>query len=285
MSLDLLIVFLLLCLFPLVLYLLHQVRNTTTLLHEMEARQKQSLRSELGGLFARLDEQETKFSAMRRREADRAFAQLEAYLSLRDRLDLRKGLPYTKDWSASPDFLQLIVEHCLEAKPMTVLECSSGLTTLMLAKCCRINNQGRVYSLENGLEFAEKTRGHIERYELGEYASVIHAPLKRQTIKGVDYQWYALDNIPDKSIDMLVIDGPPGFIQKHSRYPALPLLFDKLADGCVVFMDDAAREDEREIAALWQSAYPEIEHRYVKTERGCSVFVIRKGSTALSRFS
>ncbi|MES9855801.1 MAG: hypothetical protein ABW166_04240 [Sedimenticola sp.] len=40
---------------------------------------------------------------------------------------------------------------------------------------------------------------------------------------------------------MLVIDGPSGFIQKHSRYPALPLLFDKLSNNGMVFLDDAAR--------------------------------------------
>jgi hypothetical protein len=75
---------------------------------------------------------------------------------------------------------------------------------------------------------------------------------------------------------MLVIDGPPGFIQKHSRYPALPLLHEALAERCVLYMDDAAREDEREIVKMWQSEFSGIEHRYVATERGCSVLTINK---------
>ena len=73
---------------------------------------------------------------------------------------------------------------------------------------------------------------------------------------------------------MLVIDGPSGFRQKNSRYPALPLLFDQLAPNCVVFLDDAARHDEREIVKLWQAAYPNVKHDYADTEPGCSVLRI-----------
>jgi hypothetical protein len=184
-------------------------------------------------------------------------------------------MPYTRDWSASPDFLKLIVEHCLEHKPETIVECSSGLTTVMLARCCEMNEMGHVYSLENGAEYAGKTRGHLERYAL-QQAAVIDAPLQRHEVNGVVYDWYATGEVPDKSIEMLVIDGPPGFIQKHSRYPALPLLFDKLADGCVVFMDDAARPDEKEIVQMWLAQFSGLQHEYITTERGCSV--LRKRS-------
>ena len=199
------------------------------------------------------------------------FNQIEAYTYLRDRLDLRKGMPYTTHWSASPDFLKIIVEHCLDYKPETIVECSSGLTTLMLARCCQLNNKGKVFSLENGKEYADKTRNHIKRYELENYSNVLDAPLEKTTIKNTDFSWYTLNNLPENSINMLVIDGPPGFIQKNSRYPALPLLFDKLAEDCVIFMDDAARDDEKEIVELWLAEHPELEHRFVATERGCSI--------------
>ncbi|OOZ41975.1 hypothetical protein BOW53_01995 [Solemya pervernicosa gill symbiont] len=210
------------------------------------------------------------------RERDNLFAQLEAYNSLRDRLDLRKGMPFTKSWSAAPDFLQLIVNHALAEKPQVIFECSSGLTSLMLARCCQLNGAGHLFSLENGEEYAAKSRAEIDRYELTDFADVVYAPLEGTEVNGDLYQWYAQDGIPDAAIDMLVIDGPPGFIQRYSRFPALPLLYDKLADGCVIYMDDAAREDELEIIEMWKRLYPKLEHRYLKTERGCSVVVIRK---------
>jgi hypothetical protein len=75
---------------------------------------------------------------------------------------------------------------------------------------------------------------------------------------------------------MLVIDGPPGFIQHHSRYPALPLLSERLADGCVIFLDDAARADEQAIVRRWLARFPQLEHHYVASERGCSVLRFRR---------
>lgn len=203
-------------------------------------------------------------------------AGLEAYASLRAALKLEDSFPYTEKWSASPDFLQTIVDHCLKTRPATILECGSGLTTLMLARCCQLNGRGHIYSLENGAEFAGKTRSFLAAYGLQEFASVLDAPLETKTINGMDYQWYATAEVPRQDIDMLVIDGPPGFIQRHSRYPAFPLLSDKLSPGCRVFLDDAARSDEREIVELWKSEYPGTKHEYLELERGCSVLTINK---------
>ena len=198
------------------------------------------------------------------------------YEAIRNKLNLPKALPVTPDWSAAPDFLHLILEHCLTTRPATILECSSGLTTLVLARCCQLNQHGHVWSLENGAEYVDKTQAELAEFGLMEYATVCHAPLEKKIINNVEYLWYAQNAIPNKPIDMLVIDGPPGFIQKHSRYPALPILFDKLADNSVVFLDDAAREDEKEIIALWQAQYPNIEHEYIAAERGCSVLRLNK---------
>lgn len=197
--------------------------------------------------------------------------ELEACLALGARLGLNAGLPYTPNWSAAPDFLELIVAHALAAKPATVVECGSGLTTLMLARCCALSGGGHVYSLEHGAEFAARTRAELARYGLEAQATVLDAPLRTCTVGGREFQWYALGGLPEVRIDMLVIDGPPGFIQRHSRYPALPLLRDRLAPGCVVYLDDAARPDEREIVALWQAAFPGLAHDYVATARGCSI--------------
>lgn len=247
MIISLLLVFLLLAL------LLYRSFSSERRLQMMHTQLQQQVQDEVRGLFN----------------------QWESYQYLRDRLNLRQGMPYTRDWSASPDFLKLIVEHCLEHKPETIMECSSGLTTVMLARCCELNEKGHVYSLENGAEYAAKTRGHLERYAL-QQATVIDAPLQRHDVNGVAYNWYATGEIPDKNIEMLVIDGPPGFIQKHSRYPALPLLFDKLADGCVIFMDDAARPDEKEIVQMWQAQFSGLQHEYIATERGCSVLRVKR---------
>ncbi len=195
----------------------------------------------------------------------------EPYRALCARLGLTRGLPYSRNWSAAPDFLELIVAQALTAKPAVVVECGSGLTTLMLARCCAINGIGKVFSLENGACFATGTRAWLQRYGLEHQASVLDTPLVRQAVDGGDYQWYDLAGLPKRRIDMLVIDGPPGLQQQYARYPALPRLWQWLAEDAVVFLDDAARQDEREIVARWQARYPALVHGFVDNERGASI--------------
>lgn len=201
---------------------------------------------------------------------------LQTYLQLQKDLGLDHELPVTADWSAAADFLFLIKEYCQNSKPATMAECSSGLTTLTLARCCQMNGVGKVYSLENGEQYALKTQQNLDQFGLGNYADVIHAPLENIEVNSTKFDWYSLNDLPDLSIDMLVIDGPPGFIQKHSRMPALPLLFDRLADGAVVFLDDAAREEERELVDMWLEMFPQLTHEYIESERGCSVLTVNK---------
>ncbi len=194
-----------------------------------------------------------------------------SYQPLIDQLRLTAELPYTKDWSAAADFVQLIVDEVFATKPQTIVECSSGLTTLMLARACQMVGQGRVYSLENGPEYAQNCRDNLKRYQLDEIATVIAAPLVDTVVGDKTFQWYSIAGLKEQQIDMLVIDGPPGFIQQHSRYPALPVLMERLADNCSVFLDDATRDDEKELVAMWLKEYPEFEHHYLDYERGCSV--------------
>ena len=50
-------------------------------------------------------------------------------------------------------------------------------------------------------------------------------------------------------IDLLVVDGPPAFAAGHgmSRYPALPVLRERLASGATVVLDDIERPGEQEV--------------------------------------
>jgi predicted O-methyltransferase YrrM len=198
----------------------------------------------------------------------------QQYLALQAQLDLQRGIPYTPNWSAGADFIQLIVDYCLESKPKQILECSSGLTTLMLARCCQINGVGHVISLEDGLLYADNTRAYIDHYDLSDYVSVVHAPLQEMVVDGRLYVWYSTNDIPEAGIDMLVIDGPSGFIQKYSRYPALPVCRPYLAKRCNIYLDDAAREDEQAIVNMWQRRYPELKHEYHETSRGCYILYV-----------
>jgi len=197
-----------------------------------------------------------------------------SYQNLEKSLGFEKKLPVTKDWSAAPDFLKLISDFCLENKPGIIVECSSGTSSLVLSRCCQLNQHGHVYSLENAEEYVTQSQQQLNDFLLSAFSDVIHASLREVKLNGEAFQWYDLAELPEIKIDLLVIDGPPGFLQKHSRYPALPLLYGLLAKHCVIFLDDAAREDEQELVGHWLQAYPEFRSEYIENERGC--FVLKR---------
>ncbi|MCW8851686.1 MAG: class I SAM-dependent methyltransferase [Gammaproteobacteria bacterium] len=194
-----------------------------------------------------------------------------SYQLLEKSLGFEHTLPVTETWSAAPDFLKVISDYCLQNKPKVIVECSSGTSSIVLSQCCRINQSGHVYSLENGDEFFRQTSAQLNDFSLSEYCDVIHAPLKEIVLGEGDFQWYDITGLAEMKIDMLVIDGPPGFLQKHSRYPALPVLSDRMAEHCIVFLDDAARDDEQELVSIWLQKHPEFSFEYIDNERGCSI--------------
>ena len=207
-------------------------------------------------------------------------AELEAYLDLGERLGLRQGLPYVRHWSAGADFLTLLVNHVLARRPETIVECGSGLSTLMLARCCALNGIGRLYSLEQAPEHAVRCRAELSRYGLEARATVLDAPLRPYTLGNERHVWYDLADLPAAAIDLLVIDGPPGRLAPLARYPALPLLFDRLAPACAIYLDDAARPDEQVILKRWQAEFPDLAVTEVHTGRGCALLQRRPQARA-----
>jgi hypothetical protein len=221
------------------------------------------------------------------------FRQLEALQGLYAELGLEKSLPGTRGWAASPDFLMELVRHARAARPGIVVECGSGTSTLVLARCIEMNGQGRVYSLEHDHAYAEQTRALLRRHGLERWAVVLDAPLTARSLAGGDWSWYATgaldtelaatrgagagaDSAAIDMIDMLVIDGPPKDTGTLARYPAGPLLFPQLAIGAAVFLDDAARPDETAILARWQTEFPQFEQSSRACEKGCAVLIRRR---------
>lgn len=209
------------------------------------------------------------------RENTSLFRQLEALHGLYTDLGLSCSLPDTRGWAASPDFLLELTRHALADKPQLVVECSSGATTIVLARCMQLNGHGKVYSMEHDQTYARETRRQLKRHGLSGWAEVIDAPLTAQEFAGATWPWYTIDTLPRAEIDMLVIDGPPQATRSLARYPAGPALFRRLSPGAAIFLDDARRADEQHILSRWADEFPEIEQRLLSCEKGAAVLYYR----------
>ncbi len=78
-------------------------------------------------------------------------------------------------------------------------------------------------------------------------------PWRRPAVAGTPRG--ALAELPDGGVDLLFVDGPPATPERaveRSRYPALPLLANRLARGARVLLDDAERAGERWVLKRWE---------------------------------
>lgn len=206
-----------------------------------------------------------------RAETDHLFGQIQA-LGLLDRLlNLELGLPTLRGWAGSPDFLLLLARHVLGKKPQVVVECSSGSSTVVLARCLQMNGCGHVYSLEHDAHYAGKTRRLLEERGLQTWATVIHAPLVPNP--AWPSPWYDPMVFPAEmqQIELLVVDGPPNAVGPLARYPALAGLAQRLAAKFHLFLDDADRPEELDVVQRWRQEVPELELYRPTAEKGLAV--------------
>jgi predicted O-methyltransferase YrrM len=199
------------------------------------------------------------------------YRQLEALQALNVLLRLEVPLPPLRGWAASPDFLRQLAELALRHRPSMIVECSSGASTVVLARCCQLLGTGHVYSLEHDATYAAQTRAWLADAGLTGYATVMHAPLKDTSLDGQIYPWYSLDELPASPIDLLVVDGPPGTLRSQARFPAGPLLIPRLAGGGVVVVDDADRPDESQMLSRWIELFPGLRKEIVPAEKGMTM--------------
>ena len=110
-----------------------------------------------------------------------------------------------------------------------------------------------------------QTQGILVQAGLIEHVSLVHASLQEYTAPdGISYQYYScqkfLAELSQKykssaSRILVIVDGPPGATNKNARYPAFPIVMKHFAPAHIDFLlDDYIRDDEKELAGLWEAA-------------------------------
>jgi predicted O-methyltransferase YrrM len=175
---------------------------------------------------------------------------LHAWHILRPLLDAGGYLPWSTG-AMRPAGLVMVCNEIMYANRTAIVECGSGVSTVVLARLLRARGQGTLTALEHDAGWAARVAELLAAEGLGDVARVVHAPLSGAP------QWYdraALDELP-AIVDLLVVDGPPAYEPEDAlaRAPALELLSARLAVGATVVLDDLDRPGEREVLAGWES--------------------------------
>ena len=152
-----------------------------------------------------------------------------------------------------------------------IVELGSGISTVLLARLLHQrrrdasvppHHETRLVAVEHDDRWATWVTDQLEREDLAGYVDIIHAPLAPHPTAVGGLTWYddavLADGLRralrDDPIDLFLVDGPPAYTEGHglARYPALPVLHDRLSPGATIILDDAERPGEQEILRRWE---------------------------------
>lgn len=211
-----------------------------------------------------------------RRHIDDQVALLESYVQLQRLIALPGPMPRAGTWAASEDLLLWLVGEVLRIQPRLIVDLGSGQSSVWMAAALRhAGIAGRVVAIDHDESYAEATRRLGEAQGVTRWLEVRHAPLVSVTVDDRSGQWYdpaAFDDL--EGIGLLSVDGPPGAGSEQARWPALPLLHERLVPGARVVLDDLIRRDEKQIVADWHQRFPGVDVRELDFEKGAAVFTM-----------
>ncbi|MHB1035975.1 MAG: O-methyltransferase [Pirellulales bacterium] len=166
-------------------------------------------------------------------------------------------------WTLAPSTL-LWLWNTLNAKPpQRIVECGSGLSTLVFARYARLRmEQGdhvpQILSIEHDAQWLEAAKALTRECSLDSFVHFVHAPLKEQNLLGRRVVAYSLpggemERSSPERFDFVLIDGPPASV---GRLGSLAAIAPCLADGAAILLDDAFRPGEQAIWKEWRSYWP-----------------------------
>lgn len=156
------------------------------------------------------------------------------------------------EWSLDAATITLLWEILQREKPRLVVECGSGISTLVLARYAASFSEKDpcfVISLEQDCETSRLVDARLHTVNLDAFARVVHSPLNADGTYSLDRFEQVLATIPWRSIDFLLIDGPAG--ASDCRLGTLPRLRRYCAEIAKWVLDDALRDGELRILDQW----------------------------------
>jgi hypothetical protein len=147
-------------------------------------------------------------------------------------------------WDAKLDYLEEILKSAATTEG-PVLECGSGLTTLLLGQVA--GGRGvETWSLEHNPQWHQRVSNALKRHQVPR-VNLCFAPLRDYGA----FNWYdpPLAKMPER-FSLVICDGPPD-LANGGRYGLLPILGSRLNPGAVILFDDAREPGQPEVLRRW----------------------------------
>jgi hypothetical protein len=163
------------------------------------------------------------------------------------------------DMSLDKVTIEFLWKQLQKDRPKIIIECGSGVSTLVLAKYTMIDQKDPgerafIISLEQNEDIKKAIESRLKRSGLDSVVQILFSPLSQSHEYQLD-----LDSIQyvlrGRKADWVLIDGPFG--AEGCRVSTLPALVRFCRMSTKWFLDDAFRDGELKALKIWSSC-PEI---------------------------
>jgi predicted O-methyltransferase YrrM len=183
------------------------------------------------------------------------------------------GAPVLKPlriWVISPDAMAWLLADLQERQAPTILEFGCGQSTVIFAAFLKNKGAGRLISIEHDPEHAAAVRRQLDACGLAGLVDLRVVPLVEYPAKGAlaACRSYRMDDLPDLTIDVALIDGPPYTYGDAVRYHPVEWVLPRLAPGGCAYLDDTQRAQERAVLQAIAATYPDVRLEDLRAEKG-----------------
>lgn len=158
-------------------------------------------------------------------------------------------------WSMDADAIKLLWKLLWQERPLTILECGAGVSTLLLAKYAELGAGICIVSLEQKDEEKTRIEQRLATAGIGDSSTILYVPTTPDGRYQVDASALT-EALRGRKADWLLIDGPSG--PSGCRIHTLTDLCPFLISGARIFLDDATRDGELDALISW-AQIPEVE--------------------------
>lgn len=181
-----------------------------------------------------------------------------------------------------PRTVDFLAAQIATRRPRRILECGPGTSTIAMARsAAALGLPTTITSLEHDATWAEIMRRRLAVNGLADRVRIVVSGLR--TIEGEEFAWYAdaADAGRDGPFDLMFIDGPPATDGRARRSPALPRMWNFLADGALIVLDDGRRPGEQECVRAWRERFgARLDGDLASVEKGLWTLEKRPAPTA-----
>lgn len=219
-----------------------------------------------------------------KKDIDDLYDQVAGLLQVQSAMAGGPVLKPLRIWVISPDAIAWILADIQERVAPTIVEFGSGQSTVILAACLKHKGQGTLLSFEHDTAHADAVRRQLEACGLAALVDLRIVPLTDYPATGPlpACQSYSTASLPECSIDVALVDGPPHWHGEASRlYPA-QWAVSRLSSGGAMYLDDTARPQERAVLAQLATGFSDLHVENLRAEKGLARCT-RSGSAAPAR--